>query len=103
MTNPLLEQDQAQVLAPEHVTPAVVYLCSDDCPSGHIIAADHEAVGVAVDEPDPLRHRHAIDTDDVVIHYPRQIDVQPALLDSPGPLSDRCNTWHDTALQMAVP
>lgn len=39
MTDGLWPPGVDKALAPEFVVPAVIYLCSDDCPSGHIIEA----------------------------------------------------------------
>jgi len=39
MTDGLWPSGVADALAPEYVVPAVIYLCSEDCPTGHIIEA----------------------------------------------------------------
>jgi NAD(P)-dependent dehydrogenase (short-subunit alcohol dehydrogenase family) len=92
MTNLLLEQDQAQVLAPEHVTPAVVYLCGDDCPSGHIIAAGAghfarveilEAGGISFDHPataEELSERYSEISDLQNLHRPQSASTRTAEL-----------------------
>ncbi len=59
MTAPLLAPEAVAALRPELVTPAVVFLCSEQCPTGHILAAGGahfarieilEAAGVTLDE-----------------------------------------------------
>jgi len=39
MTDGLWQPGVGDAMAPEHVVPAVIYLCSEDCPTGHIIEA----------------------------------------------------------------
>ena len=39
MTHGLWPAGTDKALAPEYVVPAVIYLCSEDCPNGHIIEA----------------------------------------------------------------
>lgn len=39
MTEGLWPREIAEALMPEHVVPAVVYLCSEDSPTGHVIEA----------------------------------------------------------------
>jgi NAD(P)-dependent dehydrogenase (short-subunit alcohol dehydrogenase family) len=76
MTAPLLAPEAVEALRPELVTPAVVFLCGEDCPSGHILAAGgaHFA-GVEILEAAGVTFNGSATAEDVAARYAEISDM----------------------------
>jgi NAD(P)-dependent dehydrogenase (short-subunit alcohol dehydrogenase family) len=79
MTENLMPPNVLEMLKPEFVTPAVVYLCSEDAPTGMILTAAAGAFAAAqIVETDGVNLGHAATADDVAANFAKIADFSTA-------------------------
>lgn len=79
MTDGLMPDGAAERLAPSLVTPAVLYLCSEDAPTGHVIEAGAGYFSkVEIVEGAGVHLEGAVTPDDVAAHYAEICDMSAA-------------------------
>jgi NAD(P)-dependent dehydrogenase (short-subunit alcohol dehydrogenase family) len=79
MTENLLPPNVLEMLKPEYVTPGVVYLASEEAPSGVIISAAAGVFAAAqIVETDGVNLGHAASADDVAAHFAEIADFSTA-------------------------
>jgi NAD(P)-dependent dehydrogenase (short-subunit alcohol dehydrogenase family) len=79
MTENLMPPNVLAMLKPEYVTPAVVYLVSEDAPTGMILTAGAGVVAAAqLVETDGVNLGHAATADDVAAHFAKIADWSTA-------------------------
>jgi NAD(P)-dependent dehydrogenase (short-subunit alcohol dehydrogenase family) len=79
MTQHILPPPVFEMLKPEYVTPAVVFLASENAPSGAIISAGAGVFAAArIEETDGVNLGHAATADDVAANWDRIADFTTA-------------------------
>jgi NAD(P)-dependent dehydrogenase (short-subunit alcohol dehydrogenase family) len=79
MTDGLWPSGVEDAMAPEHVAPAVMYLCSENCPSGHIIEAGGTYFArVAIVEAKGVVFGRQVTAEDVASRYEEIADLSGA-------------------------
>ncbi|HWA90151.1 MAG TPA: SDR family NAD(P)-dependent oxidoreductase [Rhizomicrobium sp.] len=79
MTENLMPPEMIQALKPEYVTPAVVYLASDDAPTGCVVSAAAGAFSSAqIVESAGVNLGHAASADDVAANWDKIADFAGA-------------------------
>ena len=79
MTESLMPPAVIEMLKPEFVTPAVIYLASDDAPNGFIMSAAAGVFAAAqIVETDGINLGHGASADDVAAHFAQIADFTSA-------------------------
>jgi len=79
MTEGLMPEGTADKLKPEMVTPAVLYLCSEDAPTGHVLEAGGGYISkVEIVEGMGVHLDGAITPEDIAEHYEKICDMSRA-------------------------